>query len=71
MQRLTGDALGFKWPAPMGAGDESKQDELIGLLADLRQEARQSKNYELSDKIRDRLSDLGVNLRDTPDGPTW
>ena len=71
MQRLTGDAIGFKWPAPMGAGDESKQDELIGLLANLREEARQSKNYELSDQIRDRLTALGVNLRDTPDGPKW
>jgi len=71
MQRLVGDALGFKWPAPMGAGDESKQDELIGLLANLREEARQNKNYELSDKIRDQLSALGVNLRDTPQGPTW
>ena len=71
MQRLTGDALGFKWPAPMGAGDQSKQDDLIRLLADLRQEARQNKNYELSDQIRDRLTALGVNLRDTPDGPTW
>ena len=71
MQRLAGDALGFKWLAPMGAGDESKQDELIGLFANLREEARQAKNYELSDKIRDQLSALGGNLHDTPQGPTW
>ncbi|MBU0617769.1 MAG: cysteine--tRNA ligase [Planctomycetes bacterium] len=71
MQRLVGDTLGFRWPAPMGAGYQSKQDDLIRLLADLRQEARQNKNYDLSDQIRDRLSALGVNLRDTPDGPKW
>ncbi len=71
MQRLAGDALGFKWPAPMGGGGDSKQDDLIHLLADLREEARKAKNFELSDKIRDRLTSLGVNLRDTPQGPTW
>jgi cysteinyl-tRNA synthetase len=71
MRHLTGDALGFKWPAALGGADESKQDELIRLLADLREDARKQKNFALSDQIRDRLAALGVNLRDTPDGPTW
>ena len=71
MQRLTGDALGFRWTAPMGAGDEKKQNDLIQLLVDLRNTARKEKNFALSDQIRDRLTALGVNLKDTPDGTVW
>ncbi|HNQ23031.1 MAG TPA: cysteine--tRNA ligase [Phycisphaerae bacterium] len=72
MQRLTGDALGLKWSSPLGGeGQESKQDQLIKLLADLRHEARKQKNFALSDQIRDRLVALGVNLRDTTDGTKW
>ncbi|MBU0638949.1 MAG: cysteine--tRNA ligase [Planctomycetes bacterium] len=72
MQRLAGDALGLKWPAPLGGeGNESKQDELIRLLADLRNTTRKAKNFALADHIRERLVALGVELRDTPDGTKW
>lgn len=46
-------------------------DSFIDLLLELRQELRQSKNYELSDRIRDELADLGVTIEDTPQGSTW
>jgi cysteinyl-tRNA synthetase len=71
MRGLAGDALGFEWPAPMGGADEAKQNALIQLLVDLRTEARRNKDFELSDRIRDRLAALGVNLRDTPEGTRW
>jgi cysteinyl-tRNA synthetase len=71
MRRLTGDVLGFKWPAPLGEADESKQNELIQLLADLRNDARRQKDFALADQIRERLGALGVHLRDTPEGTTW
>ncbi|UCF34010.1 MAG: cysteine--tRNA ligase [Phycisphaerales bacterium] len=72
MQRLTGDALGLKWPSPLGGDAESSnQDDLIRLLADLRDQARKNKDFALSDQIRDRLASMGVQLRDTPDGTKW
>lgn len=70
LRELTGDVLGFDWPAPLGS-DSGKQDALIGLLADLRAEARKDKNFALSDAIRDRLAAMGVQLRDGAEGTTW
>ncbi|MCA9270170.1 MAG: hypothetical protein KDA41_16930, partial [Planctomycetales bacterium] len=52
MRTLAGEALGFEWRDSAGGG---KQDDLIQLLADLRGEARKSKNFAMSDQIRDRL----------------
>jgi cysteinyl-tRNA synthetase len=72
MQRLVGDALGLKWPEPMGgAAGEEARDQLIGLLVDLRAEARKAKNFELGDQIRDRLAAIGVHLKDGPEGTRW
>jgi cysteinyl-tRNA synthetase len=68
--RLAGDALGLKW-RDSGGGGASKQDELIKLLIELRQEARKSKNFALSDQVRDRLLAIGIELRDGPQGTGW
>ena len=43
----------------------------IEFLLELREEARKTKNYALSDQIRDRLGQLGIVVADTKDGPTW
>lgn len=71
MQHLAGDVLGFYWPAALGGADNGKQDDLIRLLIDLRAEARKNKDFALGDQIRQRLSALGVELRDGPQGTTW
>jgi cysteinyl-tRNA synthetase len=49
----------------------TEADAFIKLLLDLRQELRQQKNYALSDRIRDDLTNLGVVIEDTPQGSTW
>lgn len=72
MQRLVGDVLGFKWPETAGAAEqEQRQNELIRLLVEIRAEARENRDYELADRIRARLAELGVQLRDTPEGTRW
>lgn len=43
----------------------------VDLLLDLRRDARAARRYEDSDLIRDRLADLGVEVRDTPGGTEW
>ena len=46
-------------------------DSFIELLLDLRQELRAQKNYALSDRIRDDLTNLGVVIEDSPQMSTW
>ncbi|MGC9530199.1 MAG: cysteine--tRNA ligase [Candidatus Bipolaricaulaceae bacterium] len=46
-------------------------EQLVELLVDLRGRLRGERNFALADHIRDRLAELGVELRDTPQGSTW
>jgi len=47
------------------------ENDLIELLIKLRTEAKQNKNYSLSDRIRDELKSLGVILQDGKDKTTY
>ena len=49
-------------------GDLAK--DLINLLIELRKDARENKNFYLSDKIRDELKKLGIEIKDNKDGST-
>ena len=50
-----------------GSLDETKIQSLI----DARAEARASKNFAESDRIRDELATMGIVLKDSKDGTTW
>jgi cysteinyl-tRNA synthetase len=65
--------LGFPLGLFQQSENESKgiEAELIRLLADLRNELRNRKEFALSDKIRDQLAKLGITLKDTPQGTIW
>jgi cysteinyl-tRNA synthetase len=52
-------------------GDDKLVNDLIELFITLRTEAKQNKNYQLSDTIRDRLKQLGVVLQDSKDGTSF
>jgi cysteinyl-tRNA synthetase len=45
--------------------------ELIQLLVELRQTARETGQYGIADAVRSRLAELGIVLEDRPDGTTW
>ncbi|MDY5306533.1 cysteine--tRNA ligase [Fusobacterium gastrosuis] len=45
--------------------------ELIEFILELRRNARAEKNWELSDKIRDRLLEMGIQIKDGKDKTTW
>lgn len=45
--------------------------DLIELILELRRTAREEKNWALSDKIRDRLLELGIKIKDGKDQTTW
>jgi cysteinyl-tRNA synthetase len=48
--------------------DEKLLDSVLHVLIDLRKKAREDRNYAMSDKIRDDLKKLGVQLMDGKDG---
>ncbi|MDD2229375.1 MAG: cysteine--tRNA ligase [Candidatus Cloacimonetes bacterium] len=45
--------------------------ELVELILSYRKEARDRKDWAMSDKIRDDLAKHGIGIKDTPDGCTW
>ena len=51
--------------------NSDKLDSAVGLLIELRNEARLNKNYGLSDKIRDDLSKDGITLNDSNNETTY
>ncbi len=72
MRNYVHNVLGLKWSEPLGGGaSQEARDELIQLLVDLRNDARKEKNFALSDQIRDRLTAIGIELKDGPQGTTW
>ena len=44
---------------------------VMNVMIELRSAVRADKRYDLSDLIRDRLTAIGIEVRDTPDGPVW
>src|SRR5262249_48606354 len=58
-------------PKKAGGGDDRFSGELMDLVLELRAEARATKNWPMSDKIRDRLKAFKVVVEDRPDGVTW
>src|SRR5690554_2025216 len=50
---------------------QSKIDDVIQLLIQLRNEARANKDFKQSDFIRDQLAALGIALKDTKEGTTF
>ena len=43
----------------------------VGLLMDIRMEAKSRKNWEMSDKIRNELNNIGIEIKDTKEGYEW
>jgi len=50
---------------------DDKFDGVVQLLIQVRQKAKEAKNYQLSDKIRDDLKALGVTLKDGKEGTDY
>lgn len=53
------------------AGDTELLDGLMQLIIEMRKEARERKDWPTSDKIRDALKELRVQLKDGKEGTTW
>ena len=66
------DSLVGPW-ADGGADHDLREvvDVLVKVTLDQRQAARDRKDYEAADEIRDQLETAGVFIDDTPHGPRW
>jgi len=49
----------------------SNAEAFISLLASTRDDLRKNQQWQLADKIRSGLADLGITLEDTPQGTRW
>ena len=65
------DELGGKVLGLFSYRNQSLSDEEIEEYITKRDTARDTKNWAISDKIRDDLLDAGIELRDTPKGTRW
>jgi cysteinyl-tRNA synthetase len=52
-------------------GNNEVLEGLMSLVLDLRQQARTNKDWPTSDKIRDTLAAIKVNVKDGKEGSTW
>ncbi len=64
------DILGLQ-VADSQASDSHLTSELIDMLCQLRQQAKQNKDWATADQIRNQLTQMGITLKDTRDGFEW
>jgi cysteinyl-tRNA synthetase len=67
---LGGGVLGLVFDGD-GGGEARLAGELVELVLDVREEAREAGEYDRADALRDDLEALGVEVQDTDDGPTY
>lgn len=69
MQVFVGDILGLRNDALEGDADDT--DALMQIIINLRNEAKKNKDFTTSDRIREDLQSIGVQLKDSKDGTLW
>jgi cysteinyl-tRNA synthetase len=70
-QELGGDVLGLLEADSSTSHAQQLAESLLDLLVQLRQQARDKKDWAAADFIRDELARLGVKLEDSPLGTRW
>ena len=65
------DVLGLENSSINSKSETNKFSGVVNVLIKLRQEARVNKNFALSDKIRDELAKVGIQLKDGKSGTTF
>ena len=70
MHAFVFDILGFLPENDPQAGNKVIHN-LMEIILDLRREARTNKDWATSDKLRDALTQAGINVKDTKEGVSW
>lgn len=63
------ETLGFDLKKEEKAGEELVS-QLMDIIIEVRQDAREGKNWAMSDNIRDKLAEIGITLKDHKDRKT-
>ena len=69
--KVVNPILGISFVEEKTSNEEALDDKLINFIISLRKQARDEKRYDLSDQIRDNLSELGITLKDSREGTTY
>jgi cysteinyl-tRNA synthetase len=70
MNAFVFDVLGLE-DEKVADGNNDKLEGTVNLLIEMRKQARENKNFALSDQIRDQLLALGIQLKDGKEGTTF
>jgi hypothetical protein len=54
-----------------GGASQDTEDRLLDLVIELREALRASKRYDMADRARDLLAELGFEVGDSPEGAHW
>ncbi len=65
------DILGLNNEKTGKDADSKILSDVVDLLLQERHSAKQKKDFETSDRIRNKLSDLGIEIKDKKDGAEW
>ena len=65
------DILGIKNEATADSGKTEAFSKAVDLLLTIRQQAKANKDWATSDKIRNELTAMGFEIKDTKDGAEW
>lgn len=65
------EILGIRLGSSGSEMDLSPYEGAVDLLMDIRANAKQNKDWTTSDLIRDKLAELGFNVKDTKNGVEW
>ena len=68
LQEFVFDILGLKDDQ---VSDSDSMDDLMNIIINLRNEAKQNKDFVTSDRIREQLTAAGIQLKDSKDGTLW
>ena len=68
---IVSGVLGLRDEDAAGGKAEKIIDGLMGMVIEERKAAKEAKDWATSDRIRDSLKALGIQLKDTKDGTEW
>ena len=70
MDKVLGVLDADVWQVSDGGAEGSPDAEIDSLVAE-RQAAREARDFERADQVRDQLTELGIVVEDTASGPRW
>ena len=65
------DIPGLKDEEKSSSGNDELVEGLMQTILDIRKEAKNKKDWPTADKIREHLTSLNIEVKDTKDGAVW